>query len=338
MPKTAASPTTGVSRRHGPIAEGLDYSSRFVGGLMTPEPAVATTPPRPFGDLSRTSALSIAGLAVEAWDGGTSTRQQRGMAARAVLDYLAGYPGLTWQERWEAGPVGQGLVNVNDLECRRSPSFKLTTGLRSLICLRAIQPSMLAFRRHHMTSFASMFIAAQSDPLLDDFVKQVEVHQHTYAHRTEALFDLCALLAVQGVTLSDVTAPALLHFAQENRRAWSAVAPGNKAGNRLRGQGVWHVLQAMGHLPPTVPATMRAALMRGQKSIEELIDLYPIRNQAVRGLLIDYFNRRRADTDYGTWKNLVLHLAHHFWEKIERINPEQADLRIALRSMPPGGR
>ncbi|MFF4345260.1 tyrosine-type recombinase/integrase [Kitasatospora sp. NPDC001540] len=329
MPKTAASPTTGVSRRHGPIAEGLDYSSRFVGGPMTPEPAVATTPPRPFGDLSRTSALSIAGLAVEAWDGGASTRQQRGMAARAVLDYLAGYPGLTWQERWEASPVGQGLVNVNDLECRRSPSIKLTTDLRSLICLRAIQPSMLAFRRHHMTSFALMFIAAQSDPLLDDFVKQVEVHQHTYAHRTEALFDLTALLAVQGVALSDITAPALLHFAQENRRAWSVVAPGNKAGNRLRGQGVWHVLHAMGHLPPTVPATMRAALMRGQKTIEELIDLYPIRNRAVRGLLIDYFNRRRADTDYGTWKNLVLHLAHHFWEKIERINPEQADLRIA---------
>jgi len=55
--------------------------------------------------------------------------------------------------------------------------------------------------------------------------------------------------------------------------------------------------------------------MRGQKSIEELIDLYPIRNQAVRRLLIDYFTRRRADTDYATLKNLVLHLAHHFWEK-----------------------
>ncbi|WP_167407520.1 hypothetical protein [Streptomyces swartbergensis] len=74
---------------------------------------------------------------------------------------------------------------------------------------------------------------------------------------------------------------------------------------------------------------MRAALMRGQKSVEELVDLYPIRNQAVRGVLIDYFTRRRADTDYATLKNLVLHLAHHFWEKIERLNPDQADLRIS---------
>ncbi|MFC7992138.1 tyrosine-type recombinase/integrase [Streptomyces pilosus] len=329
MPKTAASPTTGVSRRHGPIAEGLDYPSRFVGGPMAAEPATTATPPRPFGDLSRSSSRSIARLAVDTWDGGTSTRQQRGQAARLLLDYLAGFPGLTWQERWDASPVGKGLAHVNDLECRRSPSVKLTTGLRALICLRVIQPSLVAFRLHHMTGFASHFFSAQSDPLLDEYAKQVEVHQHTYAHRTEALFDLCVLLSVQGVALSDVTAPALLHFAQENRRAWSVVDPGNKAGNRLRGQGVWHVLHAMGHLPPTVPATMRAALMRGQKSIEELIDLYPIRNQAVRGLLIDYFTRRRADTDYATLKNLVLHLAHHFWEKIERLNPDQADLRIS---------
>ncbi|WP_432741795.1 tyrosine-type recombinase/integrase [Streptomyces sp. JH002] len=329
MPKTAGSPTTGVSRRHGPIPEGLDYPSRFIGGSMAPQPATAAAPPRPFGDLSTTSALSIAKLVVETWEGGMSTRQQRGMAARALLDYLTGHPGLTWQERWDASPVGQGLEHVNDLECRRSPSIKLSTGLRALICLRIIKPSLVVFRRHHMSSFATMFIDAQDDPLLDDFVEQVKVHQHSYAHRTEALYDLCVLLASQGVTLSDVTAPALLHFAQENRRAWALVNPGNKAGNRLRGQGVWHVLHAVGHLPPTVPPTMRAALMRGQKSVEELVDHYPIRNQAVRGLLIEYFTRRRADTDYGTLKNLVLHLAHHFWEKIERISPDQADLRIS---------
>ncbi|WP_190344857.1 hypothetical protein [Streptomyces venezuelae] len=73
MPKTAASPTTGVSRRHGPIAEGLDYPSRFVGGPMTAEPATAAMPPRPFGDLSRSSSRSIAKLVVDTWDGGTST-------------------------------------------------------------------------------------------------------------------------------------------------------------------------------------------------------------------------------------------------------------------------
>lgn len=328
MPKSNLSTATGVSRRHGPIAEGLDYPSRFVGGQMTPEPAVAAIAPRPFGDLARTSSRIIADLAVETWDGTPATRHQRGTATRAVLDYLSGFPGSTWQERWDASPVGQGLVNVNDLECRRSPSIALTTGMRSLFCLRAVQPSLLAFRRHQMTSFTAMFITAQRDPLLEAFTEQVAVHQHSYGHRAEALFDLCALLAVQGVALSDVTAPALLHFAQENRRAWSVLDPTKKAGNRLRGQGVWHVLHAIGHLPPTAPSTMRAALMRGQKSIEDLVDHYPIRNRAVRGLLIDYFGRRRADTDYATLKNLVLHLAHHFWEKIERINPDQTDLRI----------
>ena len=327
MPKTAASPTTGVSRRHGPIPDGLTYPSRFVGGTMEAAPAVATKPPRPFGSLAFVSAQTIANLTVETWDGSEETRRRRGTAVRAVLDYLSGQPGRTWQERWDASPVGQGLISINDLECGLARTT-LTTGLRSLICLRAIQPSMLAFRRHSISQFATTFIAAQNDPLLDDFVRQVDVHQHTYANRTEALTDICTLLAVQGVALRDVTAPSLLHFAQENRRAWAIVAPDYKAGNRLRGQGAWHVLHAIGHLPQTVPATMRAALMRGQKSIEDMVDRYPVRNQAVRQLLIDYLTRRHADIDYSTLKGLALFLAHHFWEKIERINPGQADLRI----------
>lgn len=82
-------------------------------------------------------------------------------------------------------------------------------------------------------------------------------------------------------------ASALLHFAQENRRARSVVDPGNKAGNRLRGRGVWHVLHATAPLPPTVPATMRAALMRGQKG--NVVR----RNSRVEGLVDHYLSATR---------------------------------------------
>jgi hypothetical protein len=74
---------------------------------------------------------------------------------------------------------------------------------------------------------------------------------------------------------------------------------------------------------------MREALSRGQLTIEQMVDRYPIRNQLVRQLLIDYFTRRAADTDYASISHMVLEIAHHFWEKIERINPDQADLRIS---------
>lgn len=85
----------------------------------------------------------------------------------------------------------------------------------------------------------------------------------------------------------------------------------------------------MGHFPPGAPTTMRAALLRGQLTCEQMVDRYPIRNRAVRQLLIDYFVRRSADTDYSSMKGLVLAIAHTFWEKIQEINPTQADLRIS---------
>ncbi|MGY1984369.1 hypothetical protein [Nocardia gipuzkoensis] len=84
-----------------------------------------------------------------------------------------------------------------------------------------------------------------------------------------------------------------------------------------------------GPLPRQHPETMRAALHRGQLSVEELVDRYAISNQPVRQLLIEYFRRRAADTDYSSLSNLTLMIAHHFWARIEQINPDQADLRIS---------
>ncbi|WP_328791524.1 tyrosine-type recombinase/integrase [Streptomyces sp. NBC_00273] len=330
VPKSQLSPTTGASRRHGPVAEGLEFASRFVGGPIKPKAAVAAVPPRPHGELSVASIAHIGGLAATLWeDAGKSTRGQRAQATRCVLKYLLDFPGQTWQERWDASPIGQGLVGANTLGTRRTTGMAIPPGVRALYCLRVIQPSLLTFRRNVLHNFAPMFVAAQDDPLLHKYAAQVQAHPLRHIHRREALSEMCTLLAVQGVRLSDVTPAAVLHFTQENRRARSALQPGNTVANRLVGQGMWNVLHAMGHFPPSTPVTLRAALMRGQRTVEELVDQYPIRNRSVRGLLIDYFTRRRVDTDYSTLKQLVLLVAHHFWERIERVNPEQADLRIS---------
>lgn len=74
---------------------------------------------------------------------------------------------------------------------------------------------------------------------------------------------------------------------------------------------------------------MHQALHRGQLTFEELVDRHTIRNRSVRRLLLDYFHRRRSDTDYASLVHLVRHVAHHFWARIEEINPEQADLNIS---------
>ncbi|GAB3408859.1 hypothetical protein GCM10027569_22340 [Flindersiella endophytica] len=149
-------------------------------------------------------------------------------------------------------------------------------------------------------------------------------------HRREALFEVCALLTVQGIALADLTPAALLHHAHETRRVRAILHPGNTSyANKFAGLAAWNVLHRMGHFPPDTPATMRAAIHRGQLTVEQMVDRYPIQNRAVRQLLLDYFQRRAGDTDYASLVQLVLLVAKHFWAKIEQVNPGQPDLRIS---------
>ncbi|WP_433531254.1 site-specific integrase [Micromonospora sp. CA-263727] len=314
--------------RHGPYVEELGFASRFVSGTMPAAAAVAAVPPRPFGDLAHAAASSLAELAGSFGPGTRPSRVQRQAAAREVLDYLAEFAGGTWQQRWDASPLGRGEFGAGSLDASRSATYGLSLGVRQLFCLRAIQPSLLAFRRHPFSGYNILFVAAQNDPLLDDYVKHVKAHPMSHQHQSDAIADMCGLLTVQGVALADVTPESLLHHAHENRAARAILHPGEKVANRFICRGAWNVLHRMGHFPPTVPQTMREAMLRGQQTVTELVDRYPIQNAAVRQLLIEYLTRRRADSDYSTLTTLVINLVRNFWCRIEQLNPGQTDLRI----------
>lgn len=312
--------------------EGLQFPSRFVEGPITPEPAVATSLHRPHGEFSTASVslLSSAAGSVEIWpDTLRATRLIWTHSTRTLLEHLLTFPGETWQQRWDASPLGRGEVDAQAVASRRTTGNSIMPGIRALYCLRAVRPTMLALRRNPPPNYDVTFIAAQDDPLLDTFAEQVRVHHFRHVHRRNALNELCMLLANQDVTLSDVTPASLLHFAHENRKARCVLQPGSRAANRFVGRGIWDVLHTMGHFPPSTPESLRAAMLRGPLRVDELVDQYEISNQAVRGLLIDYLTRRKADTDYSTLKGLARNLTCHFWKNIERINPDQKDLRIA---------
>ncbi|MEU4343968.1 hypothetical protein AB0H00_22320 [Nocardia sp. NPDC023852] len=74
---------------------------------------------------------------------------------------------------------------------------------------------------------------------------------------------------------------------------------------------------------------MRAFTHTGQRSVEELVDRYPVRDAAIRQLLIDYVHPRKADSDYCHVENMTRMLVGQFWSAIEAINPVQpSTLRI----------
>ncbi|BEL12875.1 site-specific integrase [Actinoplanes sichuanensis] len=331
MPKSASTSTTGLSRRHhriGPVLEELGFPSRFVSGRISAQPATAAVPARPFGELATAPAGHVGEVALTAWDGGPRERAQRRTQVLAALRYLQTFPGSTWQQRWDASPLGTGALPACSILSELEPSQTISPGVKMLFCLRTVQPSLMAFRRNKFRDFPSPFVAAQSDSLLDKYVAYVDGHEASWVHRRRTLFDACCLLTVQGVTLADVTPAAILHYAHETRRVLTVLREGKKDANLFWGIGLWNVLHAMGHFPASTPATMRAAMLRGQLSTTELVDRYPIAHQGVRQLLIDYITRRRAETDYATINNLARSLTHHFWAKIERLSPGQADLRI----------
>lgn len=328
MPE-ATSTATGRSRRHGPGRDEPRPAERFLRAQITPQPATATIPPRPHGDLSRAPVEALVGLAKGTWHGHRDTIRLRGLATREVLTYLSGFDGDTWQQRWDTSPLGRAEIGVGDLRAADNRFLPLGYGLRTLFCLRVVQPALLAFRRAPLPDYVTSFVTAQQDPLLDKFVEHATQHDVPFRHRRKALHDVCSLLTAQGIALADLTPAALLHYAQQMHSVKSILRPGNtKYINQVVGMSAWNVLHRMGHFPPETPPGMRAVLHRGQLSVEQLVDRYRICSRAVRQLLIDYLTRRSLGSDYGALSNLALALAHHFWEKVERLNPDQADLRI----------
>ncbi|MGW7296682.1 tyrosine-type recombinase/integrase [Streptomyces sp. NPDC054829] len=323
-----ARPTTGVSRRHTATGDELTLASRVASSQIEAQPAEATTLPRPFGDLSTATPQLIGQLAHAASpDAAARTAEQHRASSRRVLAYLSRFEGSTWQQRWDASPLGRGEIAAADLGTNQN-GRNHSVGVRALFCLRVVQPTLLVVKKHNFNGFPAQFIAVQNDPLLKTYAAQVAHHDFSWAHKREALFDVCCLLAVQGIGFADLTPAALLHHAHASRAAKAVLRPGKKDANVFAGHAAWNVLHAMGHFPASTPATMRQALHRGQLTLEELVDRRSIRNQSVRQLLLDYFHRRKSDTDYASLVHIVRHVAHLFWARIEEINPEQADLNI----------
>lgn len=110
-PPRTATATTGTDQH----VNELGFASRFVSGTVKATPAIAATPPRPFGDLAHATAGHITDLAATFGPGEQESRKQRGIATRDFLDYLAGFPGKTWQRRWD----GTGFETEWIFETRR---------------------------------------------------------------------------------------------------------------------------------------------------------------------------------------------------------------------------
>ncbi|MEU6934417.1 site-specific integrase [Streptomyces sp. NPDC046374] len=341
-------PTTGRIQRN-PLREApADRVNTKV--IQPAPPSEPENPPRPAGDLSRASLAKVADAVVAAWDDeGLERRRLRRLSTVTILEHLQRFPGTTWQQRWVAAGLDEYGTNPGDLGGEDKKLRKLfISGTRQLFCLRVIRPSLDAFRGHTYPNYALDFRLVARDPLLDKFHTAVEASDATPAARRTALFDVACALTVFGISLGDLTPEVLLHYSLESRRK-QLTRGATKRGQEYNYAAIaaWHILYESGHFPPSAPHVLRAALVGGQKSVEELVDRQQLRNTNVRNLLVDYLRRRAADLDHSSLRQLARVLPGTFWSNVEKVNPDQADLRLSEEtyqqwketiSVLPGGR
>lgn len=287
-------------------------------------------PVRPQGTLDAATPEDLDAVSARVWSAKASTLGFRRRGMTLLLDHLATFPGDTWQHRWQAAGLDHAGRPVRDLGGRRvDAGLRVGTGdvtraLAALCSLRVIAPSLPALRSNNFLSYEQVFRGAQDDPKLDAFFAAMATVAVSARYKQHALFDVSAALTTQQIGFTDLTPEAFLYYAHETRVG----GLGRTDNTTYVGHTAWRVLHETGHFRPSTPPTLRAATRVPQLSPTELVDRFQITHRDVRELLIRYLTRRSHTIDYVTLHGLTTVLCGTFWTAIERINPDQRDLRL----------
>jgi integrase len=287
-----------------------------------PEPDL----PQPHGDLSKAPVEDLIAAACSVLPRSAVQLDKRGRSIRHLAEHLSAFPGVSWQERWEASGWESSTTSLASLNPSPTASWTMTSGFSWLVALRVLVPSLRVLRRTAVSDFATIFMAGQRDDSLASLVSRIEAAPVSVAMQNRALTELAYMLAYQAIPARDITPPGIMQFGKALQEVSTAQ---DKHGRKLAGSLVWQVLADTGLFPEGTPVTMRLAAVGGRKTVTELVDTYSVRDPAVRQLLIDYVTHRAGlGMDYGTVSNLVRSLVRNFWCIVERVNPDQRDLDL----------
>ena len=261
-----------------------------------------------------------------------ATRAGRRRGTAKLLGWLAGFPGDTWQQRWEVSGAedrpgsswlqlpldwlaGNGLAASYDAN-------DLSSGLLMLICGDVIRPG-LAWMVTRVNKHLVPVMEAVRDP--GGFARLRELAQtgpaSSLGDARLAATRIATLLACKGGTISDITVGDCVQMA-DTQRAVHSRGGQKKIDFYLR-------LRALGIFPADAPATIRAfGMAAGQLTIEELVDRYQPQYQPVRDLIVDYLRERQPALDYASLDAISSSLAGRFWARIEDLSPGISTLRL----------
>ncbi|WP_219589317.1 tyrosine-type recombinase/integrase [Gordonia terrae] len=270
----------------------------------------------------------IVAIATNVWPEPARRRRSRNRGLDKIGIYLCGHPGDTWQQRWEACDLNTQLLPAGDasLTGTTTERAEFAQGLEALFALRVIRPTLPALRANKLLRYSHELTQAESDAALDRFVTAVHESDASDKFKRFAVFDVCAALTYQGIPFADLTPEAFMAYAVHTREI--AGRNGEHLGKYV-GHLAWQVLHDCGHFRASAPPTLRGALRAPQLTTTQMVDQYPVRNQEVRQLLIDYLDRRGAEVDYASLTRQAHLITKLFWLAVEQISPNQGDLRLS---------
>ena len=302
-------------------------ATRYTRPTIIAHPAVPRAVHR-YGDLSAAPMLTIVALATSVWPEPVHRRRSRNRGLDKIGDYLRGYPGETWQQRWDACELNTRLLPAGDASPIGTTTARaeFAQGVEALFALRVIRPTLQAFRVNKLMRYSHEFAQAEGDPELQRFITTVDESDASDKFKRWAIFDVCTALTYQGIPIADLTPEAFMDYAVRTRALTDR--NGEHLGKYV-GHLAWQVLHGCGHFRASAPPTLRGALRAPQLTTTQMVDQYPVASQPVRQLLIDYLDRRGAEIDYASLARQAHLITKLFWLAIEQFNPGQTDLRIS---------
>jgi len=258
-------------------------------------------------------------------------KRKRGLSW--LLDWLAGQPGQTWQERWMASgadaaggnwrqvPAAWQRERGRDVRWLRA---ELSGALVVAICGDLVRPSLSCLvagaagkgsltrnlaRTRDPDGFARLGRLCDADP-------QVSAVAASLTLRRSA-----QIIAAKGGTLADITVGDALELM--DREAESL--PGPPKDHKV----FYRMLRELGVFSDQAPGRLRAFRTAGQLTPGELVDRYQLHCRPVRDLLVDYLSERQPAIDYTSLKNLAYYLAQRFWADLEQHHPGIDSLHLA---------
>ncbi len=301
---------------------------------------LAAFPPRPVApswpqtEASRAAVLARVLSAPFALDNPLS-QQTRRLGVLAVLSWLQTFPGINWQQRWQAGgaedqPDWRDLVTAASAGRARStvPAGgrlpHLGPGLMMLICADVIRPSLgwlLRFAPARRGLATEM--ARTRDPAAFAALAQACTHGRVGLQTgQQALTRIAVILAAKGGQVAEVAVGDCVQLLQVS----DALRVTSEA--HAHSPLFYQLLRTHGILGQHAPAAIEMFSGRGQPSCEQLIDRYQIACRPVRDLLVDYLRERQPSVDFSSLQRFAYLLGKLFWADLEAHHPGIDSLQL----------